>query len=78
MATQSHLTLKVKNPYLVIPSKLLEVAEVVGNLVSQGLVEDELMGPALRARLAELESLNETRSVSEILLLTRFIIMLKA
>ena len=78
VATQSHLTLKAKNPYLVVPSKLLEVAEVVGNLVSQGLVEDQLMGPALRARLAELESLNEARLASEILLLTGFIIMYKA
>ena len=39
-----------------VPSKLLEVAKVVGNLVIQGLVEDQLMGPALEARLAELES----------------------
>ena len=56
VAGKSHFTLKTKIPYLVVPSKLLEVAKVVGNLVIQGLVEDQLMGPALEARLAELES----------------------
>ena len=62
MAGQSHLTLKTKNPHLEVPSKLLEVAEVVGNLVEKGLVEDQLMGPALRAWLAEIESQSEARS----------------
>ena len=63
VAGKSHFTLKTKIPYLVVPSKLLEVAKVVGNLVIQGLVEDQLMGPALETRLAELESQSDARLV---------------
>ena len=54
VASQSFITLKPQNQDLEIPAKLLECAEVVGDLVSKGLVDQQLMGPALRARQEEL------------------------
>ena len=54
VASQSFITFKPLNQELEIPSKLVECAEVVADLVSRGLVDQGLMGPALRARNEEL------------------------
>jgi len=54
VASQSFITLKPLNQELEIPSKLVECAEIVADLVNRGLVDQRLMGPALRARNEEL------------------------
>ena len=64
VASQSFLMLKPLNSALVLPTKLKEVSEIVAHLVECKLVAEELMGAALKARVAELKNLEAALAVS--------------